>query len=128
MRSAESYIDDSGRRLGRTPQIGIPRRTGAHAVRVARVAVLRQAIFSTCDACVAAATALHCTCMIASFVHEEQCTEEVVARLSGRLGPPGRPLPPAVMAVIADMLPEVRGVSAAAGLAGVVLSNLGLEF
>ncbi len=75
----------------------------------------------TCDACDAAAQSLRVACTIASFIREEQSKREVVAALTGSFGPRGRPLPPAVMIEIGDMLPEIRGIAASPGLAGVAL-------
>ena len=88
----------------------------------------------TCDACDAAAQSLRVACTIASFIRlfcfakqvfpegkQEQSKREVVAALTGSFGPRGRPLPPAVMIDIRDMLPELRGIATPAGLAGVAL-------
>ena len=80
----------------------------------------------TCDACDAAAQALRIACTIASFIREEQSKREVVATLTGSFGPRGRPLPKIVMNSIGDMLPEIRGIVAPAGLAGVALMAGGL--
>ncbi len=55
---------------------------------------------------------------IARFAREDQSKREVVAALTGSFGPRGRPLPPAMMIAIGDMLPEIRGIAApVAGLA-----------
>ena len=78
--------------------------------------------FGTCDACDAAAQSLRVACTIASFIREEQSKREVVAALTGSFGPRGgRPLPHTVMINIGYMLPEIRGIVAPAGLAGVAL-------
>ena len=56
-------------------------------------------------------------CGIASFASEAQSKREVMAVLTGSF-PRGRPLPPAIMMAIGDMLPEIRGNAApVAGLA-----------
>ena len=74
--------------------------------------------FGTCDACDAAAQSLRVACTIASFIREEQSKREVVAAaLTRSFGPRGNP----VMINIGDMLPEIRGIVAPAGLAGVAL-------
>ncbi len=74
--------------------------------------------------CDAAAQSLRLACTIASFIREEQSKREVVAALTGRFGPRGRPLPQTVMVGIRGVLPEIRGIVAPAGLAGVALCRL----
>ncbi len=77
--------------------------------------------FGTCGACDAVAKSLLVACGIASFIRETQSKREVLAALTGSFGPRGRPLPPAIMIAVGDFLPEIRGIRASAGLAGVAL-------
>ncbi len=87
---------------------------GIHGVQVGDV-------FGNCDACDAVAASLSVACAIAGFISEAQRKREVVAALTGNFGPPGRALPPAMMIAIGEMLPEIRGIAAPAGLVGVAL-------
>ena len=78
-------------------------------------------LVGTCGACHAAVRSLHIACTIASFVRESQSMREVILGLTGRFGLGHGPLPMSVMMDIGAMLPEIHGIIAPAGLAGVGL-------
>jgi hypothetical protein len=65
--------------------------------------------------------------IISSFVREEQDTQAVLAALGGNLGPPGRPMPHAVMTAIQQMLPQTLTTYPSGGIAGVALLASGIE-
>ena len=78
-------------------------------------------LVGTCGACGAAVQSLRTACTIASFVRESQSKREVISLLTGRFGLGHGPVPPSVMMDIGAMLPEIHGIIAPAGLAGVGL-------
>ena len=78
-------------------------------------------VVGTCGACDAAIQSYRTACTIASFVRERQSKHEVISVLTGRFGLRDRPLPPRLMMDIGAMLPEIQGIIAPAGLAGVGL-------
>ena len=77
-------------------------------------------VHGTCDACEGTAQSLRVAFRIASFIFEEQSKRVVVAALARSLF---RPLPQTVMLHIGEMLPEVHGITAPAGLAAVALMS-----
>ena len=66
--------------------------------------------------------------MIAGYARENHVTHALLATLGGHIGAPGRPMPQAVMAAIAGMLPHSSTTYPSSGIAGVAVLMCGLLF